>query len=128
MNRTYLFVTLALSTIGIGCKSPPNHVETFRGPQDVVYTVETWEQYGAPSSDFTRVFAAYDGSKPSEKHLVMDGAYLLIHRIIWNSDDDVTICLSGGRVNSFRTLAILQRPQSPLVIYNHIDEHCPRER
>jgi len=73
--------TLAGLLFLVGCSVPPTKVIIFRGPHDVAYSVETWEDNGAISSDFTRVFAQVEGSGSRSKVLVMDGAYLVIPRV-----------------------------------------------
>lgn len=124
MTRLRVFAMLAGLLSLLGCSKPPTKVAEFRGPANVIYTVETWEDAGGISSDFTRVYAGIDGGGRRSRTLVMDGAYLNIPHIVWSGQNDVTICIAGGRVNSFQSSTTLKASGSPMELRNHLDEHC----
>jgi hypothetical protein len=120
--RVYVMFVGLLSILG--CSKPPTKVAEFRGPANVVYTVETWEDAGGISSDFTRVYAGFGGGTRRGRVLVMDGAYLQIPNIVWSGQNDVTICMAGGRVNSFKSSTTLKASGSLIELKNHLGEHC----
>jgi len=124
MTRLLVSVMLAGLLSILGCSKPPTKATEFRGPANVVYTVETWEDAGAISSDFTRVYAGFGGGRGRDRSLVMDGAYLEIPHIVWSGQNDVTICIADGRVNSFQSSTTLHASGSPIKLRNHLDEHC----
>jgi hypothetical protein len=63
MTRLLVSVMLAGLLSIAGCSKPPTKATEFRGPANVVYTVETWEDTGAISSDFARVYAGFGGGR-----------------------------------------------------------------
>lgn len=128
MTRLWVLGMLAGLLSVLGCSKPPTNVAEFRGPANVVYTVETWEAAGGISSDFTRVYAEFGGGKRRGRVLVMDGAYLKIPHIVWSGQNDVTICMAGGRVNSFQGYTTLNASGSSIELRNHLNDHCGGSR
>jgi hypothetical protein len=123
-NLLLLSMIAGLSSV-LGCAKAPTRVVEFRGPANVVYTVETWEDNGgALSSDYSRVYAGLVGGKRSDKLLVMDGAYLEISHVDWSSPNNVTICLSGGHVTSLWRSTVLRGSGRRVELTNHLDERC----
>src|SRR5207247_1913678 len=71
------FIAFAALSSTLGCSKLPTRVVEFRGPANVVYTLETWEDNGgALSSDYSRVSAGLVGGDRKDRQLVMDGGYL----------------------------------------------------
>jgi hypothetical protein len=125
MTRFLRFILYAAVSFMLGCSKPPTRAVSIRGPANVVYTVETWEDYGGPlSSDYSRVSAGLVGSGPKDRVLVMDGGYLVISHIDWSAPNNVTFCLSDGHVTTFYTSTVLRGPGGRVELANHLDERC----
>ena len=108
-----------------GCHSQPTNVVRFSGPSaGIVYTIATWEESGAISSDFTRVSVAFTHEGQTDKQTFLDGPYLHVTDVRWNGPDQAIICLSEGRVNSFRKKVSLHAGAASYTITNTIDYHC----
>ena len=130
MKTVAVFALLFLVVSSLpGCRVKPSKVITFHGPSpEVFYTVEVWEDSGAMSSDFTRVFAHFEHNHKSDKVMFLDGAYLIVGDVRWNGKNDATVCLSGGRVNSFNESISLRAGGSTYDIRNRVDQNCPNYR
>jgi len=113
----------------LGCKMKPTKVTRFSGPStEVFYTVETWEDNGAISSDFTRVFAHFEHNGKSDKVMFLDGAYLALSSVRWSGKDEATICISEGRVNSFKDTLTLKAGGESYSIRNRLDPACRQQQ
>jgi hypothetical protein len=110
-----------------GRRAKPARIFKFAGPSsEVFYTVEVWEDNGAISSDFTKVFAHLEHNGNSDKVLFLDGAYLAVAAVRWNGRNEATICLSEGSVNSFRQDISLRAGGETYEIRNHVHQNCPK--
>ncbi len=123
MKKQFLFATSLLSILfAMGC-AKPDHVATINSPvEGVFYTVETFNGHGAPDSDFTRVYAHLERNGKSDRKLVIDGTYLQLSKILWNSPHDVTLCVTSGITDSFRSQVTLIAGSASETIHNHLQE------
>lgn len=113
----------------LGCKMKPTKVTRFPGPSSAVfYTVEVWQDSGAVSSDFTRVFAHFDYNGKSDKVMFLDGPYLTLSSVRWNGKNEAIICISEGRVNSYMENVSLHAGGATYEVKNHLDPGCHPEQ
>jgi hypothetical protein len=116
---------LACLIFALGCQSRPTRVVRFDSPSPhLFYTVEIWEQSGAISSDFTRVFAHFDHDGHSDKVMFLDGAYLQLKSVRWAGENEATICISEGRINSFNETLTLKAGGISHTVRNFLDPQC----
>ena len=109
----------------LGCGVKPTKIFIFKETSnEVFYSVEVWEESGAISSDFTRVFANVNTDGKIDKQLVLDGPYLLVKRIKWDGKRGNVLCLSEGRVNSFRKEVTLNADGKAYVVRTFLDYNC----
>lgn len=122
---TALAILAALQTVA-GCRAEPTRVEKFPGPSsEVFYTAEVWEESGAISSDFTRVSANFRHNGQTDKQTFLDGPYLKVAAVRWIGENDATVCISEGRVNSFKDRIILHAGGASYAIRNAVEHFCP---
>jgi hypothetical protein len=125
MTTSIHFHACLLLILLVGCRANPTRILTFPSPSpEVTYTVEAWEDKGAISSDFTRVFANFDHDGKHDRIMFLDGAYLKISGVRWNGRNEATICIAEGRVNSFQEDISLSAGGAIYKIRNRIDENC----
>jgi hypothetical protein len=128
MKRIGVLALLPLALF-LGCKMKPTKVTEIPGPSpEVFFTVEVWEDSGAVSSDFTRVFAHFDHEGKRDRVMFLDGPYLELSSVRWNSKNEVTLCISGGRVNSFKENVSLHAGDATYEIRNHLDPGCHQQQ
>lgn len=87
-------------------------------------TVETHFGRGAPTADFTRIYAHLEADGRSDRELVLDGEYLQGTKIIWLDPHEVTLCLAEGYTESFRNYVTLHAGGVTQAVHTHIQEHC----
>ena len=118
-----LCVCAALSLAG--CRAEPTTVVSFPGPSpEVVYVVETWEESGPISSDFTRMSISFTHGGATDKQKFLDGPYLKVTGVRSSGLNDATVCLSEGRMNSFKDKLVLTAGGTTYRIRNKVDFHC----
>lgn len=123
-TRNVLALLVCFASV-IGCRSRPTRVVRFNGPSpNLFYTVEAWEQGGAISSDFTRVFAHFEQNGKSDRVMFLDGAYLQLSSVRWTGANEATICIAEGRVNSFKETVTLKADGVSHAVRNLLDPKC----
>lgn len=126
MKALTAFALVLSMALLAGCRAKPTTVVSFPGPSpDLVYVVETWEESGAVSSDFTRVSVSFTHGGDTDRQMFLDGPYLKITGVRSRGHNDVTVCLSEGRINSFKDKIILRAGGTSYEIKNKIDFRCP---
>ncbi len=122
--RGLVFIAAVLDS---GCANPDRVVTSNSPVEGVFLTVETYYGHGAPSPDFTKVYAHMEGHGRAYRILVLDGEELTIDRIIWNGPNDATFCLNGGFTITFRnrvTLDLVDTPDPSVPMHFRLDENC----
>ena len=112
-----------------GCRAKPSTVVSLPGPTpEVVYIVESWEETGAISSDFSRVSISFTHGGDTDGKMFLDGPYLKITDVRSSGRNDATVCLSEGRINSFKEKLVLSAGGATYRIKNKVNFHCSASR
>ena len=123
--RIDFVLCLSATILAIAGCSRPDKISTIASPRPgLFYTVETKSGDGPMSSGSTDVYANLrDGSK-IRRMLVLRGLYLQISSVKWNSQDDVTLCVTGGITSIFRNQITLNGEDIFVTVHNHFSEQC----
>jgi hypothetical protein len=125
MRTIVVLATLGIILGFVAACAKPDTIDTYRsGDPNLFYTVEVFNGHGAPSSDFTRVYANLDSGGSHARELVLDGEYLIIGKLTWTNAKEVDICLSEGITNSFRNKVTLVAGDRSETIRNHLQQEC----
>jgi hypothetical protein len=127
----FFVVLCLLAALVFGCARKPNHIRRIESPiPGLFYTIESFDGGSTIDTTFTQVYAHLKRGNQSDMKLVLNGEYLTIEKIVWNSPYDATLCFRGG-TNRYHNQVLLSVKESSVfsvAIHNHLKEHCGSDR
>jgi hypothetical protein len=102
--------TLAVLLLMVtGCSAKPDKRVLFHHSSHAfTISAESWLGKGAYSIDYTRVYVVSTSTSENNKPiLVLEGAYLMLTKVLVSPDNHVVFCLKEGRVHRRRQAVVL---------------------